>query len=94
MSMISKPLEFRPTFVNLVAAEEELGPMFALVERAAAGQLTLLELVALFWHCRTDITITDRIAFSEELTGQGLAALAVPLRALLRVILQGVAPCP
>ena len=27
----------RPSFAALVAAEEELGPLFALVERAAAG---------------------------------------------------------
>ena len=42
----------RPTFAALVAAEEELGPLFALVERAASGQLKLSEMVALFWHCR------------------------------------------
>ena len=41
----------RPSFAALVAAEEELGPLFALVERAADGQLKLSELVALFWHC-------------------------------------------
>lgn len=33
----------RPTFAALVAAEEELGPLFALVERAAAGQLRLTD---------------------------------------------------
>lgn len=31
----------RPSFTALVAAEEELGPLFALVERAGAGQLRL-----------------------------------------------------
>jgi Phage tail tube protein, GTA-gp10 len=41
----------RPTFAALVAAEEELGPLFALVERAASGTLKLSEMVALFWHC-------------------------------------------
>ena len=45
-------LMLRPTFSALVAAEEELGPLFALVERAAAGGLKLAEMVALFWHCR------------------------------------------
>ena len=29
----------RPSFEALVAAEEELGPLFALVERAADGRL-------------------------------------------------------
>src|SRR3546814_14729274 len=41
----------RPSFAALVAAEAELGPLFALVERAADGGLTLSELAALFWHC-------------------------------------------
>ena len=44
-------LRLRPSFAALVAAEAELGPLFALVERAAAGGLTLAEMAALFWHC-------------------------------------------
>ena len=44
-------LLLRPTFAALVAAEAELGPLFALVERAAAGELKLAEMAALFWHC-------------------------------------------
>lgn len=31
----------RPTFAALVAAEEELGPLFTLVERASGGELKL-----------------------------------------------------
>jgi hypothetical protein len=45
-------LVLRPSFSALVAAEDELGPLFALVERAAAGGLRLSEMAALFWHCR------------------------------------------
>ncbi|MFD1767462.1 GTA-gp10 family protein [Sphingorhabdus buctiana] len=53
-------------FAALVAAEEEIGPLFALVERAAAGQLRLSEMVALFWHCRVEGAIPyDRGQFSE-----------------------------
>jgi len=44
-------LVLRPSFAALVAAEQELGPLFALVERAASGALGIGELVALFWHC-------------------------------------------
>ena len=56
----------RPTFAALVAAEEEIGSLFALVERAAAGQLRLSEMVALFWHCRVEGAIPyDRGQFSE-----------------------------
>ena len=37
----------RPSFAALVAAEAELGPLFALAERAAAGGLGLSETAAL-----------------------------------------------
>ena len=41
----------RPSFENLVAAEEEIGSLFALVDRASDGALTLSEVTALVWHC-------------------------------------------
>ncbi|MGC4250709.1 MAG: gene transfer agent family protein [Sphingobium sp.] len=47
-------LTLRPSFAALVAAEEELGPLFELVERTADGKLSLGDLAALFWHCLTD----------------------------------------
>ena len=49
--MGGETLVLRPSFSALVAAEEELGPLFALVERAADGKLRLGEIAALFWHC-------------------------------------------
>ncbi len=79
----------RPTFTALVAAEEELGPLFALVERAGEGRLQLSEMTALFWHClarREDLT---REQVGEAVVAHGLAACAKPLRALLGAILQG-----
>ena len=80
----------RPTFAALVAAEEELGPLFALVERAAAGQLRLSELAALFWHCRYNPPADlDRDAFAEALTDSGLAATTPALKSLLGQILSG-----
>lgn len=80
----------RPSFAALVAAEEELGPLFALVERAAAGELRLAELVALFWHCLRDTPEgLDRARFGEALAEAGLAALTPVLRVLLKQILQG-----
>lgn len=78
----------RPSFAALVAAEDELGPLFALVERAAAGQLKLAEIVALFWHCRTDDEI-DRDRFSDGVVMQGIAACTPALRTLLEQILAG-----
>ncbi len=79
----------RPSFTALVAAEEELGPLFALVERAAAGQLRLGEMAALFWHCLAEREGLTRASVGEAVAGLGLAACAKPLRALLAQILQG-----
>ena len=42
-----RPHVLRPTFNALVCAEEELGPLFALVERAGEGQLRLAEIAML-----------------------------------------------
>jgi hypothetical protein len=83
-------LVLRPSFAALVAAEEELGPLFGLVERAAEGQLRLSETVALLWHClreRPDGMTRD--AFGEAVTLGGLVAAAPALKQLLRQILQG-----
>ncbi len=79
----------RPTFTALVAAEEELGPLFALVERAGAGQLRLGEIASLFWHCLADRGTLLRDDVGEAVLAVGLAAAAQPLRAVLHQILQG-----
>jgi hypothetical protein len=80
----------RPTFAALVAAEEELGPLFALVERAAAGALKLSEMVALFWHCTADRPDDlTRDTFCEAVSKQGLAGVTPALKVLLGQILQG-----
>jgi hypothetical protein len=79
----------RPSFAALVAAEEELGPLFGLVERAGAGQLKLSEMAALFWHCLADRDGLSRDQLGEAVAGLGLAACARPLRSLLGQILQG-----
>ena len=84
-----QPHVLRPTFAALVTAEEELGPLFALVERASAGQLRLGELAGLFWHCLASPGALSREDVGEAVAIQGLAASAVPLRALLVQILQG-----
>ena len=84
-----QPRTLRPTFAALVAAEEELGPLFALVERAAEGKLRLAEVAALFWHCLADRGGLTREMVGEALMAQGLAASAKPLRTMLGAILQG-----
>jgi len=83
-------LTLRPSFAALVAAEEELGPLFALVERAAAGGLRLAEMVALFWHClaeRPEGLTRERLG--EAVAAAGLARATPALRVLLSQILQG-----
>ncbi|MBW4330578.1 gene transfer agent family protein [Stakelama sp. CBK3Z-3] len=83
-------LVLRPSFSALVAAEAELGLLFALVERAAAGRLALGEMVALFWHCLTDLPeAMTREAFGERVTAGGLAQATPALRTLLQQILAG-----
>lgn len=80
----------RPSFAALVAAEAELGPLFALVERAADGRLGLGELAGLFWHCVKDRPeALTREAVGEAVVVQGLAALTPALRVLLGQILSG-----
>ncbi len=83
-------VRLRPTFAALVAAEAELGPLFALVERAAAGGLTLTEMAGLMWHCRDAAPDTlTRAVFSERLVEGGLAAATPALRVLLGQVLAG-----
>ncbi len=83
-------LALRPSFAALVAAEAELGPLFALVERAADGRLGLGEMVGLFWHCLRDVPEgLTRDAFGEAVAAGGLAAATPALRVLLGQILAG-----
>lgn len=77
----------RPSFTALVAAEQEVGPLFALVERAADGRLGLGEMVALFWHCLREPV--DRGAFAERVAAAGLVAVTPALKALIGQILAG-----
>ncbi|PEQ14126.1 hypothetical protein B2G71_00440 [Novosphingobium sp. PC22D] len=79
----------RPTFSALVAAEEDLGPLLALVERAGAGQLRLSEIASLFWYCLDDRGAAPREAVGEAVMQLGLAGCAAPLRTLLQQILRG-----
>lgn len=77
----------RPSFEALVAAEEEVGSLFALVERAAGGGLRLGEMVALFAHCAGGAVPRERIGAA--VAEGGLAKATPVLRVLLQQILQG-----
>ncbi|MGK2911831.1 MAG: gene transfer agent family protein [Sphingobium sp.] len=83
-------LVVRPSFGALVAAEAELGPLFALVERAAAGELRLVEMAGLFWHCLDARPEgLTREALGEAVVAGGLSAAMPVLRCVLRQVLAG-----
>ncbi len=79
----------RPSFASLVAAEEEIGALFAVIERAAEGTLTLAEMVALFWHCLESRDGVLRSDFGDAVMAEGLAKATPALRVLLGQILRG-----
>jgi len=90
LRIAGEALVLRPSFAALVAAESELGPLFALVERAAEGRLGLSEMVALFWHClRERPAGMTRDGFGEAVTARGLSANMPVLKLLLGQILAG-----
>jgi hypothetical protein len=90
LSVGGRALRLRPSFEALVAAEEELGPLFGLVERAAAGGLRLSEIAALFWHCAEgQAEGLTRAAVGAAIVERGLAGATPALKVLLRQILQG-----
>ena len=81
----------RPSFQALVAAEEELGPLFALVERAAEGRLALGDMAALFDHLSREdrpAAIT-RERIGQAIVEQGLAGVSPQMKIVLGQILQG-----
>jgi hypothetical protein len=83
-------LVLRPSFGALVAAEEELGSLFELVERAAAGALKLSQIAALFDHLsrhRPQAITRERIG--EAVVENGLAKITPILKSVLTQILQG-----
>jgi hypothetical protein len=83
-------LVVRPSFAALVAAEEELGPLFALVERVAAGALGLGEMVGLLWHClRERPAGLTRERLGEAVVEAGLVAVTPVLKLLIGQILKG-----
>ena len=83
-------LLLRPSFTALVAAEEELGSLFELVERAADGRLRIAEIASLFDHLSSDRPpAITRERIGEAIVAKGLADITPVLRLILGQILQG-----
>ena len=90
LQVAGETLILRPTFGALIAAEEELGSLFELVERAAEGQLMLQQIVALFDHLsrgRPEAITRERIG--EAVVETGLAGITPLLNQVLTQVLQG-----
>jgi hypothetical protein len=83
-------LVLRPSFAALVAAEGELGSLFALVERAAAGEMRLAEMAALFWHCiEARPERVTRAMVGQAVVALGLARASPVLGEVLQQVLMG-----
>ena len=83
-------LILRPSFSALIAAEEELGSLFEIVEQAAQGQLRLSQIAALFDHLsrpRPEAITRERIG--EAVVEKGFAKVTPILKRILTQILQG-----
>lgn len=90
LQVAGERLVLRPSFGALVAAEQELGPLFELVERASEGKLKLQEIATLFDHLsggRAPGITRERIG--EAVVDTGLARISPVLRVVLGQILQG-----
>jgi hypothetical protein len=90
IEVAGESLLLRPTFNALVAAEEELGSLFELVERAAGGALRVQEIAALFDHLsrgRPEAITRDRIG--DAIVEKGLGGITPTLKLVLTQILQG-----
>ena len=83
-------LVLRPSFSALVAAEQELGSLFELVERASEGRLCLQEIAALFDHLSSGRAAgITRARIGEAIVEKGFAGVTPILRVVLGQILQG-----
>ncbi len=90
LDVAGERLVLRPSFAALVAAEEELGSLFELVERAAAGALKLHEIAALFDHLsKVRAEAVTRAKIGEAVVEKGIAKITPVLKQVLAQILQG-----
>ena len=90
LQVAGETLVLRPSFGALVAAEQELGPLFELVERVSEGRLMLQDIAALFDHLSAGRPAgITRERIGEAVVATGLARISPVLRVLFGQILQG-----
>lgn len=81
--------KLRPSFEALVAAEQDVGSLFRLVERASEGALTLSEITDLLWHCLQVENRPSREDVGKAVLTIGLVGATAPIRIILAQVLQG-----
>jgi hypothetical protein len=83
-------IAFRPSYAALVAAEADIGSLFALVECASSGRLKMHDMIALLWHCRVDTPATLTFdAFGALCLEAGLSQITPVFRQLIEQALGG-----
>ncbi len=81
---------FRPSYAALIAAEADIGSLFALVENASAGKLKLSDMIGLLWHCRIDAPATLTVdAFGTICVEAGLSQITPVFRQVIEQALGG-----
>lgn len=91
ITVAGQTLVLRPSFGALVKAEEELGSLIGLIERASVGGIRIGEIVTLFWHCLTQAPGNlTREKLGDAVVEAGLAAVTPVLKVLIGQILKGV----
>jgi Phage tail tube protein, GTA-gp10 len=81
---------FRPGYTALVAAENEIGSLFALLERTSDNSVTLTDMMALLWHCLRDApAVLTREGFADTLCTHGLAKITPVYRQVIEAALVG-----
>ena len=89
VSSVTAQMKAVPPGRTSVPAGTAIAVNFIVTSRAAAGQLKLSEMVALFWHCLADRRAVLRTDLGDAVAAAGLAAATPALRTLLGQILQG-----
>ncbi len=80
-----------PSYANLVAAEHSVGPLFAVIDAAGSGRLSLQSLVTVLWCCVEPKAATlFQDVFCEACMKAGLAQLTPVFRVLMEQALGGV----
>lgn len=80
-----------PSYANLVAAEQAVGPLFAIIDEAGNGRLSLVKLMSVLWCCVEPKSATlFQDVFCEACMKAGLVRLTPVFRMLIEQALGGV----